>query len=328
MKPVTIGILGVADHFRLRVRVPVANLDTVRIEAIASRSLERAKAAAAEWQIDRAYGSYDELLADDGIEAVYIPLPNTMHVEWIKKCADAGKHVLCEKPLAGDYASAQDAVAYAESRGVLLMEGFMYRFHPQWLRTRELVQIGEIGEPRAIHTIFTYDNQDPANIRNRPEAGGGAILDIGCYAVSSARFLLGREPLRVVSMMERHPTFGTDVLVSAILDFGSARALFTVSTSTWFQEQVRVFGSGGTLTMNSPFNVFPDVPIVVGVENTVGTREVSFAPVDHFAEMFDAFAKAVRTDGLVPTPPADALANMKVLDALFRSAETGTWENV
>ena len=328
MKPLTMGILGVAEHFRLRVRVPVVGLEEVRIKGVASRSLERAKVAAAEWQFEKGYGSYDDLLADDEIEAVYIPLPNHLHGEWIKKCADAGKHILCEKPIDLDQARAREAVEYAESKGVLLMEAFMYRFHPQWIRARELVEIGEIGAPQAIHTIFTYNNQDPENIRNNPDIGGGALLDIGCYAVSSARFLLGQEPSRVVCTIERHPTFGTDSLASAILDFGGARALFTVSTAMWPKQQVRVFGTGGTLAVNLPFNAFPDVPLTVTMENDLGVREIATGPVDQYAEMFKAFAAAVRAGGPVPTPPSDALANMKVLDALFRSAETGRWEEV
>lgn len=325
MKPLVMGVLGVADHYHLRVRVPVAGLREVRMKGVASRDLRRAENAAARWGLERGYGSYDELLRDDEIEAVYIPLPNHLHGEWIRKCADAGKHVLCEKPLDLNHARAADAVAYAESRGIVLMEAFMYRFHPQWIRARQLVEIGEIGEPRAIHTIFSYDLQDPKNIRNIREYGGGAILDIGCYAVSSARFLLGREPSRVVSILQRHPEFDTDVLVSAMLDFGSTQSLFTVSTTFAPQQTVSVFGTGGALTLRVPFNAYPDVPLTVTVQTGVGTRDVLCGPADQYAELFTAFARAVRSGGPAPTPPSDALANMKVLDALFHSAESGGW---
>ena len=328
MKPLVMGILGVADHYHLRVRIPVGGLAEVRMKGVASRKLERAKSAAAAWKLEKGYGSYDELLADDEIEAVYIPLPNHMHGEWIKRCADAGKHVLCEKPLDLDHDRAADSVAYAESKGILLMEAFMYRFHPQWIRAKELIEIGEIGDPRTVHTIFSYDLQDPTNIRNVRKFGGGAILDIGCYAVSSARFLLGREPIRAISLLERHPEFDTDVLVSGMLDFGSARSVFTVSTTFAPQQTVTVFGTGGSLTVNVPFNAYPDVPLPVTVETGVSTREVMCGPADQYAEMFKAFAFAVRDGGPAPTPPSDALANMKVLDALFRSAESDGWETV
>jgi predicted dehydrogenase len=328
VKPLVMGMLGVSDHYNLRVSVPVAGIDEVRMKAVASRDITRAGEAASRWGLEKAYGSYDELLADDEIEAVYIPLPNHLHGEWIRKCADAGKHVLCEKPLELNHDRAAEAVAYAESKGILLMEAFMYRFHPQWIRAKELLQIGEIGTPRSIHTIFTFDLNDPTNIRNIREFGGGAILDIGCYAVSSARFLFDREPVRVVSMMDRHPDFETDVLVSGMLDFGDARSVFTVSTNTAPQQKVRVYGSGGSLTVDVPFNAYPDVPLKVTVETGVGTRDIMCGPADQYAEMFTAFAGAIRAGGPVPTPPSDALANMKVLDALFRSAETGGWVEV
>jgi len=328
VKPLVMGILGVADHYHLRVRIPVGGLTEVRMKGVASRKLERAESAAAAWKLEKGYGSYDELLADDEIEAVYIPLPNHMHGEWIKRCAGAGKHVLCEKPLELNYDRTADAVAYAESKSILLMEAFMYRFHPQWIRAKELIEIGEIGDPRAVHTIFSYDLQDPTNIRNVRKFGGGAILDIGCYAVSSARFLLGREPIRAISLLERHPEFDTDMLVSGMIDFGSARSVFTVSTTFAPQQTVTVFGTGGSLTVNVPFNAYPDVPLPVTVETGVSTREVMCGPADQYAEMFKAFAHAIRNGGPAPTPPTDALANMKVLDALFRSAESDGWETV
>ena len=328
VKPLVMGVLGVSDHYHIRVRIPVGELDEVRMKGVASRKLKRAESAAASWKLEKAYGSYDELLADTEIEAVYIPLPNHMHGEWIKKCADAGKHVLCEKPLELDHDRAADAVAYAEAKGIVLMEAFMYRFHPQWIRARELIEIGEIGAPLTIHTIFGYDLQDPANIRNIRKYGGGAILDIGCYAVSSARFLLGGEPNRAISLMERHPEFDTDVLVSGMLDFGSARSVFTVSTNIAPQQKVAVYGTGGSLVVNVPFNAYPDVPMKVTVETGVGTRELMCGPSDQYAQMFKAFAGAVRNGSPVPTPPSDALANMKVLDALFRSAESDGWEKV
>lgn len=328
MKPVTMGVVSVSRHYDLRVSIPVAELESVHMAAVASRDLDRAEKAAAAWNIGQAFGSYDELLADPEIEAVYIPLPNHMHGEWIKKCADAGKHVLCEKPLELDHDRALNAVEYANRKGVLLMEAFMYRFHPQWIRARELVEIGEIGEPRFVHTIFAFDNQDPQNIRNIREYGGGALLDIGCYAVSSARFLLNAEPTKVVSRIAAHPEFGTDVYDSCLMDFGPASALFSVSTGLFAEQKVRVYGTDGTLTVHVPFNAYPDVPLKLTVETGVGARDVMCGPADQYAEMFDAFARAVRSGGPVPTAPEDALANMKVIDAIFRSSKSGGWETV
>lgn len=328
MKPLAMGILGVSDHYNLRVSVPIAALESVNMRAVASRDAERAREAAGRWGIPRAYGSYDELLGDNEIEAVYIPLPNHLHGEWIRKCADAGKHILCEKPIELDRDRAREAVEYAESKGVLLMEAFMYRFHPQWIRAKELVDIGEFGTVRAIQTMFCYNLADPNNIRNIRKYGGGAMLDIGCYAVSSARFLMGSEPSRVVSTIQRHPEFGTDSLVSAQMDFGEVIAQFTVSTTTAPQQKVRVYGTDGSLTVHVPFNAYPDVPLEVTVETGVGTRSIMCGPSDQYAQMFDAFASAVRAGGPVPTPTSDALANMRVIDAIFESAEKGDWVDV
>jgi len=221
MKPVRWGILGVSGHYRLRCSDPLRKLEEVSLHGIASRDAERAREAARELGIEKSYGSYEELLQDREIEAVYIPLPNHLHLPWIKACADAGKHVLCEKPLGLDARETAEAIAYTREKGVLLMEAFMYRFHPQWIRARELVRIGEIGEVTSIQSSFFYRNRDPDNIRNRKEAGGGGILDIGCYTVSSARFLTDREPRRVTALVQWDPDFKTDRLASALLDFGN-----------------------------------------------------------------------------------------------------------
>ena len=328
MKPVVWGVLSDSTHYRLRVHTNLNKSPLVVLRAIASRSREKAAAAAREFGMPKAYGSYEELLADRDIEAVYIPLPNHMHAEWIKKAADAGKHVLCEKPIAMDAPEAEKAIRYAEGKGVLVMEAFMYRFHPQWKRAREIVAAGEIGQVHSIHTLFTYMLKDPTNIRNILAVGGGAIPDIGCYAVSCARFLLGKEPERALSLVHRDPAFKTDILTSGILDFGRARSVFTVGTQTHPWQRVDVIGSGGEIAIHLPFNAHSDVPLQVSVTTGIGTRSI-FTPVsDQYVEMFEAFGKAVRDGGSVPTPPQDAIANMKVLDALFRSEKSGTWEKV
>jgi predicted dehydrogenase len=208
------------------------------------------------------------------------------------------------------------------------MEAFMYRFHPQWRRVRELVAIGEIGAVRAVHAFFSYSNLDPANIRNILEVGGGAIPDIGCYAVSSARFVLGREPSRVIGLVARDPVFKTDVLSSAILDFGDARALFTVATQTHPVQHVEIIGTGGSILVHLPFNAYSDVPQRVTVAAKLGVRIIEFPVVDQYSIMFDEMSRAIRAGGPVPTDPQDAVGNMKVLDALFRSEKSGAWETV
>ena len=328
MKPVIWGILSVSKHYTLRVHPALRGAGFAECGAIASRSLEKARAAAARLGIGRAYGSYEELLADPAIEAVYIPLPNNLHAEWIRKCADAGKHILCEKPLAMNAAEAEAAVRYAEGKGVRVMEAFMYRFHPQWRRVREIVEDGELGEIHFVHIHQTFTNRDPNNIRNKPETGGGAIYDIGCYAVSISRFLLGSEPKRVVALVEKDPAFGTDVLSSAILDFGRARALFTVSTTSWPGQRVDIRGTEGDISIRLPVNMFIDVPAEVQINTRIASRTLALGPADQYALMFEAFCRALREDKPVPTPSRDGIANMKVLDALFRSGESGGWEEV
>jgi predicted dehydrogenase len=328
MKPVVWGVLSVSDHYRLRVHTFMMKSSLVQMRGIASRSREKAATAGRELGIPRTYGSYEELLADKEIEAVYIPLPNHLHAEWVMKAADAGKHVLCEKPFAMDAAEAEKAIQYAERKGVLVMEAFMYRFHPQWKRARELVRAGEIGELHSVHTLFSYMLTDPKNIRNILADGGGGIPDIGCYAVSNARYLIGREPTRVVSLVHRDPNLKTDILSSGILDFGKARSVFTVGTQTQNWQRVEAIGSGGQLTILLPFNPYPDLPMQLSVTGALGTRTIYTPAVDQYVEMFEAFSRAIREGGKAPTPSQDAIDNMKVLDALFRSEKSGTWEKV
>jgi predicted dehydrogenase len=328
MKPVVWGVLSVSDHYSLRVHTYLARSPLVELRGIASRDRKRAERAARELGMPRAYGSYEELLADKEIEAVYIPLPNHLHAEWVKKAADAGKHVLCEKPFAMNAAEAEGAIRHAKSKGVLVMEAFMYRFHPQWKRAREIVASGEIGTPHVVSTLFSYMLTDPTNIRNILSAGGGGIPDIGCYAVSSARFLIGREPTRVISLVHRDAQLGTDILSSGILDFGVTRSMFTVGTQTHSWQRVDVLGSDGELTVVLPFNTYPDTPMQVSVSTSVGSRQIYAPAADQYVEMFEAFSRVVREGGTEPTPPEDAIANMKVLDALVRSEKSGGWEKV
>ena len=328
MKPVKLGVLGVSSHYGLRVHRPAAASPRISLRSIGSRDAEWADAAAARFGFENAYGSYQGVLDDPEVEAVYIPLSNDLHAVWIKKCADAGKAVLCEKPCALDAAEAVDAFDYAASKGVPAMEAFMYRFHPQWVTARELVACGEIGAIRSIHTVFSYFNDDPRNTRNRKETGGGALYDIGCYAVSSARLLMGREPERVVAEIEYDPAAGVDTLTSGILDFGGPRSVFTVSMRMAGRQRVTAYGSRGSLTVHRPFNAYPDVPLKLEVDDGDGPRIIDCGPADQYGLMLDAFALSVREGRPVPIPASDAINNMKVIDALYRSGNSGNWEAV
>ncbi len=328
MKPVVWGILSVASHYVGKINTNVRKSPLNVVQAIASRSMDRARKAASQLGIPKAYGSYAELLADKEIEAVYIPLPNHLHAEWVKKAADAGKHVLCEKPFALSAAEAQETFDYAKRKGVLVMESLMYRFHPQWIRAKEIVRNGELGEIHAVHVFFSYMIPDPANVRNILEIGGGGLRDIGSYCVSATRFLIGAEPSRVMSLMYRDPALKTDTVSSGLLDFGKARGLFTVGTQTQPWQQVDAVGSGGRLTVHIPFNAHPDSPAELTVTAWLGTRTVQIPPTDQYVEVFDAFSRAVRSGGPVPQPHEDTVNNQKVLDALFRSEKSGTWETV
>jgi predicted dehydrogenase len=301
-----------------------------KVHAIASRDLRRAEATAQQLGIQKAYGSYEELLADPDIDAVYNPLPNNLHVDWTIAAVRAGKHVLCEKPMGMNAADAERLREIAGDRHV--MEAFMVRFHPQWLRARELIRQGRIGELRAVQVFFAYNNQDPQNIRNRLETGGGALLDIGCYGIVSGRFGFEAEPSRVVSLIERDPVFGTDRLASAIVDFGGGRQLsFTVATQIAGHQRVTFAGTQGRIEILIPFNAPQMEATRIAIDDGSGlggasSVEETIPPVDQYAEQADAFARAVLGDTELPYGVEDSIRNMKIIDAIFRSGETGRWE--
>jgi predicted dehydrogenase len=326
MEPVRWGVLSVSGHYALRVHLPLSRLPEARVLAIASRGTEKARKAAARFGIPEAFGSYEELLADPKIEAVYLPLPNDAHEEWSLRALASGKHVLCEKPLAMDVAQARRMAKAASEACLLLMEGFMYRFHPQWLRAKEIVESGELGRPRALHAWFSYNNADPGNIRNKVENGGGALYDIGCYAISSARWLVGGEPTRALALVERDPGFGTDSLCTGLLDFdgaaGACRASFHVSTRAFPSQRVELLGERGRLVVELPFNAYPDIPLGIEVTTSLGSRRIETVPVDQYGLMFSAFSTAVREGKSAPAPIEDSLGNMAVIDALFRSEKS------
>jgi predicted dehydrogenase len=299
------------------------------VRAVASREPARAREAARRLDIPRSCGTYEELLADADIEAVYIPLPNHLHVEWSIKALEAGKHVLCEKPLGLNAANARELLVAAEAHPHLkVMEGFMYRHHPQWQRAKLLVDRGKIGELRAIQSFFAYYNVAPDNIRNRADVGGGGLMDIGCYPISLARFLFEAEPLRVCGVMELDPVFQTDRQASGIMVFGAGTATFTCGTQLVPYQRVNILGTDGRVEIEIPFNAPPDQPCRMSYQSGIQIEEIQLEVCDQYTIQCDLFAKAILDDSPVPTPLADAVANMQVMDALVLSACSGTWVSI
>ena len=301
------------------------------VTAIASRDRRRAEEAARTLGIAKAYGSYEELLADPQIEAIYNPLPNQLHVPWSIKAAEAGKHVLCEKPLSLTVAEAKTLIAVRDRTQVKIGEAFMVRTHPQWLRARDLVTSGRIGRLRSVIGFFSYFNRDAANIRNIPEYGGGALMDIGCYPITTSRFMFGEEPNRVQALVERDPEMKIDRLTSAILDFPSGQAIFTCSTQLVPYQRMHFLGTKGRIEIEIPFNAPPDRPCRIFIDdgsNLFGSNIVTetFPVCDQYTIQGDVFSRAVREDSEVPVPLEDAVKNMAVIEAIFRSAESGGWE--
>ena len=325
------GVLGVAQIAVHKVIPGMQQGEWCEIAAIASRDRHKAEAAAHQLGIAKAYGSYEELLRDPEIEAVYNPLPNQLHVPWTLKAMEAGKHVLCEKPLS---LNAREASALLEARdraGVKVGEAFMVRTHPQWLRTREIIAAGEIGTLRSIAGFFSYFNRNPANIRNVYEWGGGGLMDIGCYPITTSRFVFGEEPRRVMGLIERDPELKIDRLSSAILDFPSGQSIFTCSTQLVPYQRMQFYGTTGRIEIEIPFNA-PNVrPCRILIDNGKdlfggGVRTEEFAPCDQYGIQGDVFSRAIREGGEVPVPLEDAIKNMSVIDAIFRSADSGHWE--
>jgi predicted dehydrogenase len=301
------------------------------VVAIASRDLAKAQEAATALGIPTAYGSYEELLADPNIDAVYNPLPNQLHVPWTVRAAEAGKHVLCEKPLSLTVAEAESLLAIRSRTGVKIGEAFMIRSFPQWLRLRELLKQGRIGDPRSIVGVFSYFNIDPANIRNQVASGGGALMDIGCYLIHASRYAFANEPTRVVALIDRDPQMHTDRLTSAILDFSAGQSIFTCSTQLVPYQRVHFLGTRGRIEIEIPFNAPMNRPTRLFVDDggdlsgkTITTE--TFPVCDQYTLQGDAFSKAVLENTEVPVPLEDAIGNMAVIEAIFRSASSGEWE--
>lgn len=326
MRKVRWGQLSTANIGLKKVLPGMMRSEHCEITAIASRDLDRARAAAQTLGIPKAYGSYEELLADPEIDAIYNPLPNHLHVPWSIKALEAGKHVLCEKPIARTAAEAQTLVDAARRYPRLkVMEAFMYRHHPQWQRAKDLVEEGAVGELRTIQSFFSYRLVDPTNVRNQADIGGGGLLDIGCYNVSLSRFLFGEEPLRVVSVLDFDPEMKIDRLASGIIDFGRGSSVFTCATQLSGHQRVTVVGTEGRIEIEIPFNAPPDRPCKMWRARAGATEEISIPATDQYGRQGDSMALAILNDTPVPTPLEDAVANMRVIDALFASARQNAW---
>jgi predicted dehydrogenase len=328
MKKIRWGVLSTAKIGTEKV-IPAMQLgEYCKFTAIASRQLEKAQAAARRLGIEKAYGSYEELLADCDVDAVYLPLPNHLHVPWAIKALKAGKHVLCEKPLGLNAAEAQKLLeASRKFPRLKVMEAFMYRHHPQWQWVKQRVSEGKIGELRTIQSFFSYYNSDPNNIRNKADTGGGGLMDIGCYCISLSRFIFGAEPRRVCGIREEDPEMKVDRLTSGILEFASGTSTFTCATQLVPYQRVNIFGTKGRIEIEIPFNAPPDRPCKIWHGDDARIEEVILEICNQYTIQGDLFSRAVLEDREVPTPLEDAVANMQVIDALVRSDRSGSWEN-
>ena len=333
LAPVRWGVLG-ASNFALKVSLPgMMRGPLTQVVALASRDAAKAQAAAQSLGIARAYGSYEELLADPEIEIIYNPLPNHMHAEWSARAARAGKHVLCEKPIALDARQAETLIAVQRETGRLISEGFMVRHHPQWRQAKAWIEDGRIGDLVGVQTAFSYFNRDAANIRNRKDVGGGALYDIGCYAVNTARYLFGREPLRAVALIARDPGFGTDRLTSGLIDFGGAHLTFICSTQAVPYQRVNAFGTRGRIEIEIPFNAPATAPCRIFLDdgsslNGSSAEATTFPILNQYQLQSEAFSRAIRTGAGIENGIEVAVGNMRVIDALFRSADRGGWETI
>jgi predicted dehydrogenase len=332
MEKIKWGVLSTAK-IALKQVIPALQLgEYSEVVAISSRSLDKARVAAASLGIENAYGSYEALLADPEVDAVYNPLPNHMHVEWSIKAMKAGKHILCEKPIGLTVKEVEQLIRERDHCAVKAGEAFMVKSNPQWIETRARVRRGEVGELRLVQGTFSYHNMDPTNIRNIAEMGGGGMWDIGCYPVTTSRYMFEQEPLRVVASLEFDKEFNTDRLSSVIMEFPSGQAIFAVSTQLVPYQRMHMFGTKGHLEVHIPFNAPADRPNTVAQDQGTlfpdGITNHSYSTANQYTLMGDAFSRAIIEDGEVPVTLEDALSNTKVLVAIFESARKGSWINI
>lgn len=329
MSKVRWGVLSTANIGREKV-IPAmqAGMHSV-ITTIASANKEQAEAIAKQHNIAKVYNSYEALLADADIDAVYIPLPNHLHVPWAIKALQANKHVLCEKPIALSAAEAEELLQVSLQHPHLkMMEAFMYRFHPQWPAAKKLVHNGSIGELKNIDSYFSYFNADRDNIRNKKNIGGGGLMDIGCYPISLSRFIYGREPEKVFGRLEIDPVFETDSMASAILDFKTGTSVFSCSTQQVPFQKVNIIGTEGRIELEVPFSPSPDAPSRIWLHRKNGYKEIIFDATNQYTLQGDLFSLSILNNEPAPASITDALNNMKVIDAVFESARDGKWVNL
>jgi predicted dehydrogenase len=331
MRKLRFGVLGAARIATMKV-IPAMQRGTMtEVAAIASRDGAKAEEAARGLGIAKAYGSYEELLADPEIDAVYNPLPNHLHVPWSIRAAEAGKHVLCEKPIGMTVAETRELIAVRDRTGVTMGEAFMVNCHPQWVRVVELVRSGQVGPLRAAVCSYGYFKLDRGNIRNIREYGGGGLMDVGCYPIHVSRLVFGEEPRRVAAAIVRDPDFGTDILTSAILEYPSGHAIFTCSTQIVGNQSVQFLGTKGKIELEIPYNAVPDAVSRIRIDDGsdvqgAGVRVEEFAPADQYTLQGDLFARAVFEQTPPPVPLEDSVRNMAVIEAVFRAGESGRWE--
>lgn len=331
-KKIRWGVLGAANIAVKKVIPAMQNGEFCEIAAIASRDSEKAKRAASDLNIPKFYASYEELLSDAEIDAIYNPLPNHLHLEWTTKAAEAGKHVLCEKPLGLNAPEIKKLIETRDRTGVKIQEAFMVRTHPKWRRVRELIREKRIGDLRAVTGFFSYFNDDKSNIRNKPEMGGGALMDIGCYCINISRFIFENEPRRVSSLIERDAETGIDKMTSAMMDFPNGQATFTCSTQLVPSQKMQFFGTKGRIEVPIPFNIPTDSPTYIFIDDGSDLlggdiEKIEFPTTNQYTIQGDLFSKAVLENAEQAVSLEDSFANMATIDAVFRSADTGNWES-
>jgi predicted dehydrogenase len=325
------GVLGVANIAVKKVIPAMQRGEWSQVTAIASRDLKKAQQAAELLGIPKVYGSYEELLLDSEVEAVYNPLPNHLHVPWSIKAAEAGKHVLCEKPIGLTVEETRTLIEVRDRAGVKVEEAFMVRTHPQWLSALNLIKAGRIGAVRAVVGCFSYYNREPRNIRNILEYGGGGLMDIGCYLIYTSRLIFGEEPTRVLGLMEKDAETRTDILTSAVLDFPSGQSIFTCSTQLAPYQRVQILGTRGRIEIEVPFNAPPDRPCRILVDDGAdlfggGVEVIESEPCDQYTIQGDLFSRSIRESTEQPIPLESSVATMAVIEAVFRSAGSDKWE--
>ena len=329
MKKVRWGVLSTAKIGREKVIPAMQASQFCDIVAIASANKDKAQAEAKQLNIPKVFNAYEELLNDPDVDAVYIPLPNHLHVQWAIRALEAGKHVLCEKPIGISFEEAQQLLNVSKQKPHLkIMEAFMYRFHPQWQHAKTLVKEGRIGELQTIQSFFSYYNVDPGNIRNQKDTGGGGMPDIGCYCISQSRFIFGKEPERVLGIVEFDPELQTDRMASGMLDFSTGTATFTCSTQLAHYQRVNILGTEARIEIEIPFNAPVDASTRIWLHSKNGSEEIAFEAINQYTIQGDLFSKAILDNIAVPTPLEDAVNNIRVIDAIFQSSQEGVWKKI